>query len=173
MGNIFDVEVIDTGLQAKIDALLKAGKSKAMFQTIGSVVANRVRLCFKLGIDPWGSPWAALKMRKGQPLVDTGVLRKSITSRPDDTGVTIGTNRQYARTHQFGATILPRPENKRGLLVFPGPGGRMIFAKKATIPQRAFLPIRKPGGPVTLPPTWSVAVARALRTYFVKTLNGS
>lgn len=170
MGNVVDVEVIDTGLQAKINALLKAGQSKAMFQTIGSTVANKVRLCFKLGIDPWSSPWAALKFRKGQPLVDSGLLRK-IVVKADDSGVSVGTNRKYARTHQFGATIVPRPENKSGLLVFKGANGQPIFARKVTVPQRAFLPIRKPGAPVALPPAWSVAVVRALRNYFVKAVG--
>lgn len=166
-----EVEVVDTGLQAKIRALLKAGQSRKMFSTIGTTVANRVRLCFKLGIDPWGSPWAALKLRKGQPLVDTGLLRRSITAKANNSGVTIGTNRRHARVHQFGATIVPKPENKSGLLVFRGGDGKPIFARQVEVPQRAFLPKRRPGVPVVLPPLWSTAVARALRRYFVKSVE--
>jgi phage virion morphogenesis protein len=170
MGNIVNVEVVNAGLQAKLDALLKAGRDVAMFRTIGSVVANKVRFCFKFGVDPWGSPWAALKLRKGQPLRLTGRLQRSITSRPDNTGVTVGTNVKYGRTHQYGADIFPRPENKRGLLVFPGPKG-IVFSKGVKIPQRAFFPQKTPNAPVVLPPSWSVAVIRALRTYFTKVVH--
>jgi phage gpG-like protein len=170
MSDTIDIQVVDTGLQAKINALLKAGQSAAMFRTIGSVVANRVRLCFTLGIDPWNSPWAALKIRKGQPLVDTGRLRSSITSKADNSGVTIGTNVKSARVHQFGALIVPKKPG--GRLVFPGANGQLIFSKGVKIPARPFMPIRKFGAPVALPPAWSVAVVRALRTYFHKAVEG-
>jgi len=166
MGNPIEVEVIDTGLQAKINALVKAGQSQAMLKNIGHSVGNRVRLCFTLGVDPWGSPWAALKIRKGQPLVDTGLLRRSITSRSDASGVTIGTNRQHARVHQFGAEI--KPKKPGGRLVFPGANGKLIFSKGVKIPSRKFLPIKQPGAPVDLPPTWAVAVVKSLRLYFKK-----
>jgi len=163
------VTVNDAGARAKLKALAASTNNmQPVFATVGSVIRNRIRLCFKLGIDPWGSPWAALKIRKGQPLRDTGRLQSSITSKPDATGVTIGTNLRhkgvaYPAVHQFGATIQPK-NGKR--LVFPGPGGNLIFAKKVVIPARPFLPLKHAGTVVALPPDWSAAVTRSLRAYF-------
>jgi phage virion morphogenesis protein len=159
----------DSRARARIASLdASAGNARPLYAAIGRVLVNRIRLAFRIGIDPFGSPWAALKMRKGQPLRDTGRLERSITSRPDGSGVTVGTNLKYARVHQYGATITP---TKARRLVFPGPGGRMIFAKKVTIPARPFLPLRRDAAAVELPPDWSAAVTQALRRYFVTAAN--
>lgn len=146
-----------SSITIKVDASKAIAKIKAMqdgtadmqpvFAAVGRAIKTKIDLCFKLGIDPWGSPWAALKIRKGQPLVDTGLLRRSITSNPDATGVTIGTNLRnkdvsYPAVHQFGSP-------------------------KKRIPSRPFLPLKKSENVVTLPPSWSVSVTRALRTYFL------
>lgn len=172
MATKLKVQVIDGQARAKIKALqASANNMQPVFATIGGIIRNRIRLCFKLGIDPWGSPWAALKFRQGQPLRNTGRMQASITSRPDATGVTIGTNLRnkgvsYPAVQQFGATIEPKTAKR---LVFPGPGGKLIFAKKVTIPARPFLPLKKDATVVSLPPDWSLAVTRALRGYFKKT----
>lgn len=174
---------------AKLKALQDATEDATpVYEAIGSVIVNRVRLCFKLGIDPWGDPWKAIKFRAirsgkngrptkfgkaqlaanaagtpGRPLVDTGLLSRSVAQVADSKGVTIGTNQTpRAYTHQFGAVI--RPKNAK-LLAFPGPNGQIIFAKKSVIPARPFLPLRK-GGAVELPPAWSQDVVRVLRNYF-------
>lgn len=158
-------QVDDKRALAKLRAMLATTQDmQPVFATVGRVLVNRIRLGFKLGIDPWGAPWAALKIRKGQPLRDTGLLQRSIVSRPDASGVTVGTNKLQARVHQFGATITPK---KAPRLVFPGPGGRLIFAKKVTIPARPFLPLKKGTTVVALPPEWSADVTRALRRYFI------
>lgn len=161
----FTFKLDDTRALAKLKALQDAGQMQPVFAAIGRSMVNRIRLCFKMGVDPWGSPWAALKFRKGQPLRDTGRLNQSITFNADNTGVTIGTNVKYARTHQYGATIVPKQPGKR--LVFPGPGGRLIFAKKVTVPARPFLPLRR-GDTLALPPSWQADVSRTLRNYFKK-----
>jgi phage gpG-like protein len=165
------VAVNDAAARAKIKELIASTQNmQPVFATVGSVIQNRIRLCFKLGIDPWGSPWAALKIRRGQPLRDTGRLLASITSKPDATGVTIGTNLRnkgvsYPAVHQFGAVIEPKNAKR---LVFPGLGKQLIFAKRVTIPARPFLPLKKGTNVVALPPDWSAAATRALRAYFKK-----
>jgi len=157
-------EVNDAAARAKLKALMATTSDmRPVYATVGRVIVNRIRLCFKLGVDPWASPWAALKIRRGQPLRDTGRLQRSITANPDATGVTIGTNVQHARVHQFGATIEPKKAKR---LVFPGPSGRMIFAKKVTVPARPFMPLKRGYSVVTLPPSWSADMTRALRAYF-------
>lgn len=156
--------VDDSGAKAKLAALAAATSDmRPVYETIGRVLTNRIRLGFKLGIDPWGSPWAKLKLRQGQPLRDTGRLQRSITAQPDAQGVTVGTNLLYAPVHQFGATIAPKKAKR---LVFPGPGGKLIFAKKVTIPARPFMPLRRGGSAVVLPPAWSVIAVNALKAYF-------
>lgn len=171
----------DKAAKAKVAALTKATQyPEEVYRTIGNTVVNRVRMCFRMGIDPWGSPWAPLKIRQGQPLRDTGRLQRSITARPDSTGVTIGTNVSYAPVHQFGAIIRARgvgplqpgatsvgPSRR---LVFKGPNG-LIFAKQVTVPARPFLPIRQRAAAVALPPAWSVAVVNSLKGYFRNAIN--
>lgn len=204
-----------TGADAKLAALVRATtEMQPVFETIGRALVNRIRLCFKLGIDPWSRPWQAIKWRAprfkqravkdsdgnvvdykrvkdkdgnfvltktgqkqaeanragtpGQPLRDTGRLNRSIVSQSDADGVTVGTNVKYARVHQFGATIKPR---KKPFLVFPGPSGQMIFAKRVTIPARPFMPLRKGAEVVALPPPWSVLVVGALKLHFRKAVE--
>lgn len=158
------VKLNAAGANAKLAALSKATTDmRPVFETVGRVLVNRIRLGFKLGIDPWGSPWLALKLRKGQPLRDTGILQRSIVSRADADGVTVGTKQMpRAAVHQYGATIVPKKAKR---LVFPGPGGKLIFAKKVVVPARPFLPLRKDSVAVALPPAWSVLVVNALRAY--------
>ena len=80
----------DDDLQRKLAALERAASDmRPAFEVIGRVLVNRIRLCFKLGVDPWGTAWAALKIRNGQPLVDTTRLRQSIKSQVSDTGFTL------------------------------------------------------------------------------------
>jgi phage virion morphogenesis protein len=163
------IRISDAGVKAKLAALDKATKDmQPVYATIGRVLVNRIRLCFKLGIDPWGNPWQALKFRKGQPLRDTGRLNRSIVSKVDAIGVTVGTNLIYAPVHQFGATIVPKNKPR---LVFPGPNGNLIFAKKVTIPARPFMPLRRGVQAVALPPDWSVLVVRAIRSYLSKAVE--
>jgi len=163
------IELQDAGVKAKLAALTAATEDlQPAYATVGRVLVNRIRLCFKLSIDPWGNPWQALKFRKGQPLRDTGRLNRSIVSKVDATGVTVGTNLIYAPVHQFGATIVPKNKPR---LVFPGPNGNLIFAKKVTIPARPFMPLRRDAETVALPPDWSARVESALRTYFRDAMN--
>lgn len=153
----------DSRAVAKLALLQQAAANpRPVYATIGRVLVNRIRLCFKLGIDPWGNPWAALKMRKGQPLRDTGMLQRSIVSAPDANGVTVGTNKVQAPLQQFGGTIAPKKAKR---LVFPGPSGKMIFAKKVVIPSRKFLPLRRYGADLALPPDWALLVIRSIKSY--------
>jgi len=64
---------------------------------------------FKSGVAPDGSPWPELaqatKDKRGadaKPLVDRGHLRDSISWQASATEVSVGSNRAYARIHQFG-----------------------------------------------------------------------
>ena len=93
----------------------------------------------------------------GQPLRDTGRLQRSITSQVQGDAAVVGTNVRYARTHQFGATILPKNAK---FLAAPVGGGGIHFLKKAVIPSRPFMPLV--AGGVQLPPAWARSALNAM-----------
>lgn len=163
MASGITVDLDDSLGKAKIRALEQAlANPRPLYATLGRVLVNRIRMCFRLGIDPWGTPWLPLKIRKGQPLRDTGRLQRSVSFTATDDGVSVGTNLRQAALQQFGGTIVPVKAKR---LVFRGPAGTVIFAKKVVVPARPFMPLRRFGAPPVLPPEWSVAATGAIRAY--------
>lgn len=190
------VEVSGEGAEKKLQGLIDSGKSAQMYDSVGAGLKTLIDLGFKLSQDPWGQQWAPLKFRAlrrsddgkkisrtgrqqaganrtgkaGQPLRDTGRLQRSITYRAESDGLTVGTNiraksgASIAAVHQFGATIRPK---KGKFLVFPGPNGALIFAKKSVIPRRAFLPLDT-GGNLALPASWSAAIVSRIRAFLLR-----
>lgn len=136
----------------------KGGDVGSAVKAFGSTILNRIRLGFRLGRSPWGAPWKALKLREGQPLVNTGRLRSSITMQQTANGVTIGTNLRQARVQQFGATIKPKNVT---MLRFPGPNGP-VFAKQVTIPARPYMPLTSTGN-AQLPQPWVASGLDAMK----------
>jgi len=91
------------------------------------------------------------KILGGLKILDrSGALLQSISRgiAIGDDRVTATSSRPYAAAHQFGAVIsIPeiRPKKANGVLVFAGPGGAPIFARRTRahtvrIPARPFLP---------------------------------
>jgi len=103
---------------------------------IGDAIAQNIALLFNAHESPDGLPWEGLsdvtlqKRRKGprpgnsQILEDSGLLKNSFTHNVSGNSVEIGTNVEYASTHQFGA--------KKGQYAKNTPWG--------DIPARPFLP---------------------------------
>ena len=132
---------------------------------IGSAMADNIRLTFHDGRDPWGRPWASLspatlaKRRKGngsgddQPLRDTGRLMNSITHQAGRDSVEIGTNVEYAATHQYGARKGQYGRTKRG-----GP------IPWNDVPKRKFMPID--GDSVRIPMDWDAHITKLLKRFF-------
>lgn len=134
---VIKIEVQDQAVIAALNRLIQAGSELApVLAAIGRQVKTNVQLGFVAGRDPYGRPWAALRVRQGQPLRDTGRLMGSIDYRVAGDAVEIGTNVRYAPTHQFGATI--RAKRPRGL-IFPVPGG-WVRKRQVTVPARPFFP---------------------------------
>lgn len=158
-------------LEAKLEAVERALRDagnperiRAALQALGRVLVTRIQLTFRQSTAPNGSRWAPLKLRQGQPLVDTGRLRASITSKAGDREVVVGTNVQYARVHQFGAVIRPV---RAKLLRFPNDAGGFAFARQVKVPARPFMPIG-PAGQVDLPASWSAAALSAMARAIAK-----
>lgn len=135
-----------------------------ILHAIGRVLESRVRAGFDAGVDPYGQPWAPLRIRQGKPLRDTGQLQNSITYTVEGNSVVVGTNREHMQVHQFGAVI--KPKNGK-FLAFPGAGGHLILARQVTIPRRAFLPDRG------LPQDWADDVLKAMGDEVKAAMSGT
>ena len=151
---------------------------------VGGVLVADAQLAFRGARDPWGTPWAALsqttlirraarrtggrpykrdgKLKKAaaaiiasaKPLLDTGVLRNSITFRVEGDRVVVGTNLKYAGPQQFGAAKGAFGATRHGA---PIPWG--------TIRARNFLPVRSRGGGVDLPRAVIQQITALLETH--------
>lgn len=156
-----EVTILAKEVEAKLQAMQSAtANMRPAWDAVGTNVVNRIRLGFRASRSPAGVPWLPLKVRQGQPLVDTGRLRRSITRQSDQQGVTIGTNLKYAPVHQYGAHIVPKT---KPFLVFKTPSG-YAKVKEVNVPARPFMPIGPTGG-VQLPPTWAASVIRVLAAH--------
>ena len=79
-----------------------------LHEAIGELLVSSTRRRFRDGKDPEGRAWPRLKKRTGRkgkaakPLLLTGRLRNSITSKANESAVVVGTNVVYAARHNFG-----------------------------------------------------------------------
>jgi phage gpG-like protein len=165
MADQIHFEVKAAAVQKALKDLAGTQAVRDALNALGRVLVERIRLGFRTSTDPYGVPWPPLVLRAGQPLVDTGLLRKSIGYRVlDDRSIEIGTNVQYAPVQQFGAVIKPI-KGKYLRVPFKGSAGGQspigyLFLKKAVIPARRFMPIE--GGQVVLPGSWAASALSAM-----------
>lgn len=151
----------------KLNKIIAAcDNTKPAMNTIGRVLANRIRLGFKKSTSPYGDKWKPITYRQGQPLRDTGRLLASIGYRAQKDNVSVGTDGQiiYAKIHQFGGVIRPRTAKTLRFFI----GNRLVFANKAVIPARPYLPIVN--NDVLLPQNWLNATVKALFDHIEKPL---
>lgn len=138
-----------------LDALtkLKAASVNMFYvmDAIGAEIEEEVRLCFRDSRDPYGNSWLPLHFRDGQPLMDTRVLLNSITHRTANHSVQVGTNIEYAGTHEFGARRGAYGTTRRGA---PVPWG--------DVPARPFLPTDD------LPESWETSILGILQKHFLE-----
>lgn len=91
---------------------------RAGLQEIAAIWENRIKSNFRKSQDPYGNQWAQLKHRKGQPLIDTGMLRNSIFGEARGLSIVLGSPLEYADTHQDGLNVTKRmflPTKEKGL----------------------------------------------------------
>jgi phage gpG-like protein len=165
-------------LQSSLKKLASKDTPVRLANALGAAAITEVELEFRESRDPYGQPWAPLKLRAGgKPLFDTGRLRSSFSAQQRFGGFTIGTNFIGAKAHQYGATIVP----KRGkFLRFRGGrgrrtrgvggrfqfGGGFIFARSVTIPRRPILPEKYLG------PRWSKAFHNTAKRFLSRIMKG-
>ncbi len=115
---------------------------------VGLVTETESR--FDRGVDAWGVPWkplnpayAAIK-RGTRILVASGFLQRGLTGQVSGNQVIVGSNREYAAVHLFGAVIKPvRAKALAFRMGKTGPrggkGSGIVFARSVTIPARPYL----------------------------------
>jgi len=131
------IEVDDRNVVDALNRLIEIGEDPAAaLAAVGRVLKSKIQQGFQSGTDPTGRPWAPLKSRRGQPLLDKGHLMGSVDYNVEGNSVVVGTNKPYAPVHQFGAKI----EAKAGKVLRFFVEGRPVFVKRVTIPARPFLP---------------------------------
>ena len=98
-------------------AKLAAGDLEAhAIQSVGPVVADfavkAMRDGMRAGVSPDGTPYRPLKRprrggRGGGPLIDTGLLRSSLSASVTADQLTLSASSPGAATHQFGSSAVP------------------------------------------------------------------
>lgn len=117
--------------------------------TLAEALRTSTRERFRTQKSPEGKPWTKsirADREGGTTLTDSAGLKNSIKSTADSTGFAVGTNKVYARTHQFGEKgrkVTIRAKTSKGLIFQVG--GRWVRKKQVTvnirIPERPFLGI--------------------------------
>lgn len=124
-------------LSPRVQAFLTGLADKEpLMDAIGVALVTSTQRRFEEGKDPDGREWDKTH-RGGQILVESGLLRDSVTYQVSGDTVRIGSNRIYAAIHQFGGVIKPKAAKVLAFTV----GGAAVFARQVTIPARAFLGI--------------------------------
>lgn len=117
---------------------------KSASQVLSETLRSSTRQRFKDEISPEGKKWQAsirAENEGGVTLVDSSALKNSIKSVAEKTGFAVGTNKVYARTHQFGDDRTIKAKTSKGLRFMVN--GKWVIKKKVkvTIPERPFLGI--------------------------------
>ena len=117
----------------------------------GLVLLRSITKTFKAGGRPirWKPSKRAMNMPKGQTLIKTARLMRSITMQVAGKTLRVGTNVKYAAIHQLGGTIPARvilPRRAKALRWIDR-SGKVRFAKRVSIgptqiPARPFLVIQ-------------------------------
>ncbi len=110
-GTSFDITLNDQRVREGLQHLLtQAISMEPAFSEIGNLLVHSIRQHFDLQQAPDGTPWAPLspntstekksvnKILHGENLL----LRDKIHFQTDDRSVEVGTDLDYAATHQFG-----------------------------------------------------------------------
>ncbi len=179
-----------TGLRRLIENLetaIKGGLQERVAQELAVEARKLVADQFRAERDPYGTPWAPLKHRKGRILRDTNYMAGHVGTFPQSNGFRITFLAPYAKVHQTGGVVKPHQRaaremrrSKRGLFAkgtrtkkgTVRAGSFTVLPRMQagyTIPRRALLPTASLGG---LGPIWTKAfsrtTARVVRQHFEK-----
>ncbi|MBR0559506.1 phage virion morphogenesis protein [Neokomagataea anthophila] len=117
---------------------------QAVLQAVGHIVLNSTRDRIRRQVQPDGSAFAPLNPVYALTKEGPGILRGpnfqnglygSLTAKATGNVLRWGSNKVYARVHQFGAVI--QPKNKRQLSFEMG--GRLFHVDSVFVPARPYL----------------------------------
>ena len=168
----------DDALRALIEKTKKLGGAQALRVLSGRLAVDArkfVEQSFASSTSPDGESWKPLRSRKGQPLVKSGKLSRSIKTRVSSKGFELYTNVPYAAVHQFGAstkarwqarTKTGRFKSKKSAEKAKGRSVSVGRVSGSTIPARPFFP----GD--SLPASWRARFEQTTREYFKEFFDG-
>lgn len=168
----------DESLRVLIEKAKKLGGASALRVLSGRLAVDARKLVeksFATSTSPDGEAWKPLKTRKGQPLVKSGRLSRSVKTRVSSKGFTLYTNTSYAAVHQFGAqtkarfqarTKTGRFKSKKSAAKAKGRVVNVVRVSGATIPARPFFP------GASLPPEWRSRFAATTREFYREFFSG-
>lgn len=120
----------------------KIKDTKILTEHIGEMLVGNTIKRFNKEESPEGEKWKKSRraiLQNGQTLSkSSGGLKSSFSYVASDKTVQVGTNKEYARIHQFGGVIKPK---KGKYLKFENPDGTWSLVKEVTIPARPFIGI--------------------------------
>ncbi|MDR1311111.1 MAG: phage virion morphogenesis protein [Burkholderiaceae bacterium] len=150
MNELINIRLNDTALKRAIHGLQRRLRD---MRPVMRAIAQTLEAKTERNFASQGRPrWKALKnpseRRKGGVILqDSGQLAASITTRYSDTQAIIGTNKVYARIHQFGGKTRAHPikPKRKKVLAFGGKFARSVNHPGSNIPARPFLPVTADG----------------------------
>ena len=93
---MLSLEQAQQEIQNIMDTVMLHQRRRSLFERLGRAMVTDTHMNFRRQHAPDGTPWAPLKIRKGQILSDTRRLRNSISHRTGNDEVEVGTNVKYA-----------------------------------------------------------------------------
>jgi len=146
------VTVKDMAARAVVkETARRMSRPEKPLRACGLVLLRSITKTFKAGGRPmrWKPSRRAAGMAKGQTLIKTARLMRSITMKVAGRTLRVGTNVKYAAIHQLGGTIPARvilPRRAKALRWIDR-AGKVRFAKRVSIgpteiPARPFLVIQ-------------------------------
>lgn len=139
-GILLHAEIEDSGIRAKLMALLAFGRNPAdAMRDIATYGESSTRERFRMQIGPDGNRWKPslrVQLHGGKTLTKDGHLAGSITSRSSSKFAEWGSNRIYAAIHQIGGEIKAKFS---ATLRFRLANGAFVSTNKVTIPERPYL----------------------------------
>lgn len=113
-----------------------------LMEHIGEQLVGNTKKRFDKEESPSGQKWKKSQraiLENGETLSNnSGGLKDSIAKEVRGKTVIVGTNKEYARIHQFGGEITPK---KGKYLKFRNADGSFSVVKKVTMPARPFIGI--------------------------------
>jgi phage virion morphogenesis protein len=150
MSQLLNIRLDDTVLKKALQGLQRSLRDMrpAMRAIAQTLETETERNFVSQGRPRWKPLKNPSKRREGGAILqDSGQLAASITTGSSGSQAWIGTNKVYARIHQFGGKTRAHPikPKRKKVLAFGGKFARSVNHPGSNIPARPFLPVTADG----------------------------